>query len=109
MITLSPIEIALQRRPRRNRQSAAIRAIVQETHLHANQFVAPLFVIDGERIKQPIVSLPGVYRHSIDQLTQEVIELYELGIRGVDLFCVIPSEQKDPIGSQAFKENNLLQ
>jgi porphobilinogen synthase len=109
MMTLSPIEVALQKRPRRNRQSAAIRALVQETHLHASQFVAPLFVIDGENVKQSISSMPGVYRHSIDRLTQEVIELYELGVRGVDLFCVIASEDKDAHGSMAFKENNLLQ
>jgi len=109
MFTLSPIESALQRRPRRNRQSAAIRGLVQETHLHASQFVSPLFVMEGEGVKQSIASMPGVHRLSIDLLTREVIELYELGVKAIDLFCIVAPELKDSEGSEAIKENNLLQ
>jgi porphobilinogen synthase len=109
MITLSPFAEALQRRPRRNRQSAAIRDLVQETRLHPNQLIAPLFVIEGEKITQTISSLPGVNRFSIDLLLKEVIELYQAGIRGVDLFCMVSKDKKDSRGSEALRENNLLQ
>lgn len=99
----------LHHRPRRNRQSAAIRALVQETHLHASQLVAPLFVVEGENTRQAISSMPGIYRYSIDLLVQEVIELYELGIRAVDLFCFIPREKKDEQATEALRPNNLMQ
>lgn len=109
MTILSPMQEVLQRRPRRNRQSAAVRALVKETHLHPSQLIAPLFVIEGERVKQTISSLPDVHRLSTDLLVKEIIDLYEAGIRGIDLFCVISNDKKDPLGSEAVRENNLLQ
>lgn len=109
MMTLFSCEEVLQRRPRRNRQSAAIRGLVQETRLHPSQLIAPLFVVEGEHEKQPISSMPDVFRLSIDLLIKEVIELYQLGIRGIDLFCVVANEKKDARGSEALRENNLLQ
>lgn len=99
----------LIRRPRRNRQSAAIRALVQETRLHPSNLVAPLFVLEGDNCQQPISSMPGIYRYSIDLLTQEVMDLYKLGIRSVDLFFVIPVEMKDDRASEATRTGNLLQ
>lgn len=99
----------LNRRPRRNRQSAAIRSLVQETHLHPSQLVAPLFVLEGEKCQQSIQSMPGVYRRSVDLMVQEVKDLYALGIRAIDLFCYITNDKKDKWGSAAVKENNLLQ
>lgn len=99
----------LMRRPRRNRQSAAIRALTEETALRPANFVAPLFVVEGEKQQQPIDSLPGVYRYSIDTLLREVEALYSLGIRAVDLFMVIPSELKDWEGTEAWRSGNLLQ
>lgn len=99
----------LIKRPRRNRKSPAVRDIVQETRLHPSNFVAPLFILEGRQQKQPIHSMPDVYRLTIDLMMEEVEELYRLGIRAVDLFPVIPSEKKDPFGSEAFRENNLLQ
>lgn len=76
----------LVKRPRRNRKSEAIRRLVEETHLSAQNLIAPLFIVEGENQKQPIRSLPGIYRLSIDNLVKEVIHLYELGIFAVDLF-----------------------
>lgn len=99
----------LNRRPRRNRQSPAIRALVQETHLHAHQFVAPLFIIEGEDHSQSISSMPGIFRFTIDRIIKEAIELYALGIRAVDLFCVVPIEKKNGKASEALRPNNLLQ
>ncbi len=102
------METLLQRRPRRLRQTPALRELVQETFLRPSQLVVPLFVVDGEGEKQPVESLPGVYRFSIDTLTQKVIELYEKGIRAVDLFPVLSSGLKDAKGSEALRPGNLL-
>lgn len=99
----------LERRPRRNRQTAAIRSLVQETHLQTSQLVAPLFIVDGRNQRQAIASMPGVFRHSIDLLIQEVAILFELGIRAVDLFCFVPREKKDAHGTEALRRGNLLQ
>lgn len=100
---------ALNVRPRRNRKSAAIRGLVQETHLHPSQLVAPLFIVEGERQQQTIASMPGVFRFSLDLLLEEISALSDLGIRAVDLFCYIPNEKKDPQGSEAIREGNHLQ
>jgi len=106
MITTEPFH--LLRRPRRNRKSAAIRALVQENHLHASQLIAPLFVLEGEKRREQISSMPGVQRLSIDLALKEVEELYLLGIRAVDLFPFIPAEKKDSEGSEAWREDNLI-
>jgi len=103
----SPI-LDLSKRPRRNRKSPAIRALLQETRLHPSNFVAPLFVLDGKSIRQPINSMPGIYRLSIDMLLKEAEILLKLGIKAVDLFPIIPAEQKDPSGSVALQENNIF-
>lgn len=103
------VPFSLQRRPRRNRQTAAIRGLVQETRLHPSQLVSPLFIVEGQAQKQVIASMPGVFRYSLDLLMQEVRQLYQLGIRAVDLFCYVPAEKKDAHGSEAIQSNNLLQ
>lgn len=100
-------QIDLPKRLRRNRKSAALRALVQETHLHPSQFVAPLFVLDGKSNKQAVESMPGVFRLSIDLLLKEVESLLKLGVHAVDLFPVIPNVSKDPSGSEATREGNL--
>lgn len=105
----SSLQQALQRRPRRNRQTAAIRGLVQETHLHPSQFVAPLFIVEGKSQQQAIASMPGIFRYSLDLLLKEVIDLYRLGIRSIDLFCYVSAERKDLQGSEAIRSNNLLQ
>ena len=98
----------LPQRLRRNRKSAAIRSMLQESHLHASQLIAPLFVVEGQQQMQPIPSMPEVYRFSIDLLLKEVEELYRLGIRAIDLFAYVPEERKDPYGSEAIRTGNLL-
>lgn len=99
----------LSRRPRRNRASAAIRGLVQEVHLQVSQLVSPIFVLEGENKKEQIASMPGIYRYSIDLLLEEIFELYQLGIRAFDLFCYIPAAKKDPLGTEAIRQQNLLQ
>ncbi len=105
----SDVQQALNRRPRRNRQTAAIRGLVQETHLHPSQLVAPLFIVEGHSQQQIIASMPGIFRYSLDLLIKEVMALHRLGIRSVDLFCYVPIEKKDAAGSEAIREGNLLQ
>lgn len=103
------IQQALHRRPRRNRQMAAIRGLVQEVHLHVSQLIMPLFIVEGKSQQQAIVSMPGIFRYSLDLLLKEVLVLYQLGIRTVNLFCYVPSERKDAQGSEAIRKDNLLQ
>jgi porphobilinogen synthase len=103
------VESFLTRRPRRNRQTSAIRALVQETHLQASQLIAPLFLLEPGQEKQTIHSMPGIFRYPVDLAVREVKELYELGVRAVDLFCVVPIEKKDAQASEATRPGNLLQ
>lgn len=109
-LQISALEtVELTRRPRRNRKSAAIRELVQETRLHPSHFVSPLFLVDGENKKQEIKGMPGVFRLSIDLALKECMELYQVGVRGVDLFTLVADEKKDARGSEAIRVGNLLQ
>ena len=96
-------------RPRRNRKTVAVRAMVQETHLHPSNLIYPLFVMDGSGIKDPISSMPGIYRLSLDLLLKEVESAVELGILAIALFPIIPMELKDKDGSESLNNEGLLQ
>lgn len=100
--------VDLTMRPRRNRQSSALRSLLQETRLHPSDFVAPLFVVEGSNQRQPVSSMPGICRLSIDQLLKETEVLLELGVRAVELFPAISTEKKDSLGSEALRANNLF-
>ncbi len=95
-------------RLRRLRQSSFIRDMVQETRLHASDFIWPLFVIEGEDIVEPIASMGGVNRYSIDQLIVQAGKAVELGIRAIAIFPKIEANLKDEAGSLASDENNLV-
>lgn len=94
-------------RPRRLRQSAAMRALVRETSLSTNDLVYPIFVVPGEGVKEPIESLPGQYRVSVDEAVKLAEEAYELGIKGVEIFG-IPT-YKDAEGSSAWDMSQPVQ
>jgi len=94
-------------RPRRLRRSVAMRELVAETRLDVRQLVAPLFVREGIDHPQPIASLPGVVQHTRESLRKEVHELADLGVGAIMLFGVPAS--KDPVGSQAFDPNGIVQ
>ena len=96
-----------QSRPRRLRQSPAMRELVAEVRLGVKDLVAPLFVREGISSAQPITSLPGVVQHTLDSLRSEVVQLAELGVPAVILFG-IPSV-KDEIGSGAFDPAGIVQ
>lgn len=96
-------------RPRILRQSPAIRAMVAETHLSAEQLIAPLFIVEGEGIEEQIPSLPGYYRRSLDLTLKEAELLFSIGIRSVLLFVKSKDEYKDNLGTEALNDNGLMQ
>lgn len=91
------------------RSSAAVREMVAETQLHTSQFIAPLFVIEGENKKEEILSMPGYYRYSSDLLINEINELIHLGISAVLLFVKVKEIEKDNTGNSAAKADGLMQ
>ena len=93
-------------RPRRVRQSAAMRGLVRETRVSAQQLIAPVFVREGIDSPVPITSMPGQFQFDIDSLRRYVAECAEAGIGGIDLFGV--PEVRDPNGSQAWAEGGIL-
>ncbi|WP_339840500.1 porphobilinogen synthase [uncultured Maribacter sp.] len=96
-------------RNRRLRNSEAIRSLVRETIITPNDFLVPLFVVEGKGIKEEIASMPNYYRLSLDNLTKEVKELWKMGLRSVLLFVKVPDNLKDNQGSEALNENGLMQ
>lgn len=94
-------------RLRRLRYNAAVRDLIANTEITVKDCILPLFIHPGERIKNPIGSLPGHYQLSIDQLAAEIDQIAHLGIPGVILFGF--AEHKDPQASHAYQENNLIQ
>jgi porphobilinogen synthase len=96
----------LVRRPRRNRQNAAIRALVREVRLHRDDLIQPLFVKDGTGHAEPIESLPGISRLTVKGLIAEVEQLHKLGIRAVALFPQIEPGLKDPRGTYSLNTRN---
>ena len=96
-------------RPRRLRANAAIRNMVQEHRLHPHDFIAPLFIVDGNDIKQEIESMPDYFRYSLDRLTEELKELVALDIQSVLLFVKVPDHLKDNEGKEALNADGLMQ
>jgi len=94
-------------RPRRLRQSEAIRTLVRETRLTARSLVFPLFVCPGTKVKDEIKSMPGNYRWSVDLLVEECKATYDLGIPAVILFGI--PETKDEMGSGAYDPEGIVQ
>ena len=96
-------------RHRRLRKSHAIRSLVRETTLSPDDFIAPLFVIEGQGKKEEIASMPDYYRYSLDLLQAEVRQLWELGIKGVLLFVKVEDRLKDNRGKEALNPEGLMQ
>lgn len=99
----------LQKRSRILRQSPAIRSMVAETSLTPNDFIAPLFIDEGENISFEIPSMPGYYRRSIDSTLKEIKELWSLGIKSVLLFVKAADELKDNTGKESWNDDGLMQ
>ena len=99
----------LQRRNRILRANPAIRSLVAETVLTPSDFIAPLFIDEGENVVFEIPSMPGYYRRSIDGTIKEVKELWSMGIRSILLFVKAADETKDNTGKEAWNPNGLMQ
>lgn len=97
----------LQQRPRRNRKSAVIRDMVQETQVTASNLIFPLFIVEGNNQKTEVSSMPGIYRFSIDNLLREVEECLNLGLRAFDLFPNMDESLKDRFATESYREGNL--
>ncbi|AFZ55381.1 porphobilinogen synthase [Cyanobacterium aponinum UTEX 3221] len=96
-------------RPRRLRRTEALRSMVQENHLTVNDLIYPIFVMEGENIKQEIPSMPNCYRYSLDLLLKEVQEIYDLGINSIALFPLIEENKKDNEGKESYNPEGLVQ
>lgn len=95
------------KRHRRLRQNATMRAMVKETYLHKEDFIYPIFVMEGENVKNPVASMLGIYQFSLDRLHEEMDEVVALGIPSVILFG-LPAE-KDAVGSEAYHDHGIIQ
>jgi porphobilinogen synthase len=97
----------MERRPRRNRKSAAIRKMVEETKIGPEHLIYPIFLKDGKGVKEEIHSLPNNYRWSIDLLLKEIEACVNLGIMTYDLFPAVDDSLKDRIASYSYQEDNF--
>ena len=96
-------------RNRRLRGNEAIRNLVRETCISPNDFLVPLFVVEGSGVKEEIPSMPNYYRFSLDLLSNEVKELWSLGLKSVLLFVKVPDHLKDNKGTEALNKDGLMQ
>lgn len=97
------------RRNRILRQTPAIRSLVAETILRPEDFIVPLFVVEGTNVKEEISSMPGYFRMSLDLLKTEVKELWSMGLRSVLLFIKCDDAKKDNKGTEALNPEGLMQ
>ena len=95
------------RRTRRLRTSENMRALVRETSVQVSDLVCPIFIVEGENLKTPIPSMPGIYQWSLDRLEEELIRVRESGVKAVLLFG-IPAH-KDEKGSEAYNPDGIVQ
>ena len=93
----------------RLRSCSAIRDLVRETELSNNDFIVPLFVVEGKNIKKEILSMPDYYQWSLDLLEQEVKELWKIGLKAVLVFAKIDDALKDNKGTEALNKDGLMQ
>jgi len=92
---------------RRLRRAEPLRALVRETRVDVNDLIYPLFVIEGNRIRQEVASMPGVFQLSVDTLPREVEEIARLGIPALLLFGI--PEHKDEAGTEAYHSEGVVQ
>ena len=92
---------------RRLRRDERIRSMMQETRLHPKNFIYPVFVTEGEKIKNPVASMPGVFQYSVDRLDEIMEQVKEAAIGGIMLFGI--PQHKDPQGSQAYAADGVTQ
>lgn len=100
--------LALTHRPRRNRKTDWARRLVREATLTADDLIWPLFVIPGERTREPVASMPGVERLSVDEIVRAAERARDLGIPALALFPFTDPDLRDATGSEALNDQNLV-
>lgn len=94
-------------RTRRLRKNPAIRSMTRETNLSVDDFIYPLFIVEGENIKKEISSMKGVYHFSVDMVLDEVREILDLGLKSILLFGI--PNKKDNLGSEGYAKDGIVQ
>ena len=100
-------ETERMKRFRRLRMTEPLRSMVRETELSKKDFIYPLFVVPGNRVKKEVSSMPGVYQRSVDEIVRECVDVKSLGVPAVILFGI--PEEKDEVGSGAYDEFGIVQ
>lgn len=96
-------------RQRRLRKNESIRSMVRETHLTAADFIVPIFVTEGRNVQQEIPSMPGIFRRSLDLTLKDVKEIWDLGIKSVNVYVKVNADLKDNTGKEAWYSDGLMQ
>ena len=91
------MDVRMIHRPRRNRVTPGIRALVRETQLTVDDLVWPCFLIEGKKKRIPVDSMPGCFRFSLDELVQEAQEAVQFGIKAIALFPALDDGVKDSV------------
>ena len=94
--------ISIIQRPRRNRKTNAIRAIIEETKVTTDDLIFPLFLIDGKNTKTEVGSMPGIFRLSVDLMLKEIEECLKLGINVFDVFPAVEDQWKDKAATRSY-------
>jgi len=95
-------------RMRRNRKSDWVRRLVSENNLTVNDLILPIFIREGKNKVESIKTMPGIYRHSVDKVNYIVDKASKLNIPLLAIFPQTPNIKKNPLGTEAFNENNLV-
>ncbi|RCL68384.1 MAG: porphobilinogen synthase [Cryomorphaceae bacterium] len=96
-------------RHRRLRSKESLRNLVRESTIHPHDFIVPLFLVEGKNVKEEISSMPDYYRYSLDNICEEVKDLWTLGVQAVLLFAKVPESLKDNSGKEALNTDGLMQ
>lgn len=99
------MSINIIHRPRRNRKSAAIRSLVEETKVTTDDLLFPLFLVEGSNQKIEVPSMPGIFRLSTDLMLKEVEECMNLGIKAFDIFPAVEDHHKDKTATKSYDKN----
>ncbi len=99
------MNLNLTHRPRRNRKSEAIRAMVEETRVTTDDLIFPLFLLEGNNQQTEVASMPGIFRLSTDLMLKEIEACLKLGIRAFDIFPAVEDHHKDAIASKSYDSN----
>ncbi|MDA7708382.1 porphobilinogen synthase [Flavobacteriaceae bacterium] len=96
-------------RNRRLRSKESLRNLIKESSIHPNDFIVPLFIIEGTNLKEEIPSMPNYFRYSLDVVQKEVKQLWDIGVQAVLLFVKVENSLKDNLGTEAINNNGLMQ